>query len=221
MLSWRRISRLYKRNVGITASTDLLSSRSATRSTFGFIVDTTFQETRRVDIVNNVRDLLLLSDVLEGWYTSWISYRIQESTLSFPWLIFPRRPRAKTPSIVRFRCLDQLMLVSSRRQALPNRAIATKLKQYCSIRRFITAINTLSSGRARVISTTCRRPSSSCGTPSASLTNTRSGREEGPERNNPQPKYLGVGARTRISARLRGVVRALQRNNNNSAIERN
>ena len=72
------------------------------------------------------------------------------------------------------------------------------------------------------MSTTYRRPSSNCNTPSASSTNTRSGREVDPSaRNNPQPKHLGVGARARISARLRGIVRALQRNNNNSAIERN
>ena len=109
------------------------------------------------------------------------------------------------------------MLVSSRRpQVLPNRAIATKLRQCYSIKRFVTAINTLSSGRAGVMSITCRRPSSSYGTPSASSTNTRSGREEGLERDNPRPKSpAGVGARVRMSActatsaYLRGVVRAL------------
>ena len=67
-----------------------------------------------------------------------------------------------------------------------------------------------------------RRPSSSYSTLSASLTNTRSGREvDLSARNNPQPKHLGVGARARITTRvrisvyaatsayLRGVVRAL------------
>ena len=66
------------------------------------------------------------------------------------------------------------------------------------------AINTLSSRRARVINITYRRPSSSYGTPSASLTNTRSGKEVDPSaQNNPQPKYLGVGARIRITTRAR------------------
>ena len=48
------------------------------------------------------------------------------------------------------------------------------------------AINTLLSRRARVISTIYRKPSNSYDTPSASSTNTRSGREVGPlARNNP------------------------------------
>ena len=223
MLSWRQISQPYKQSVGIIVSTALLNSRLVIRSTFSFIVDTTFQETRRINIVNNTQDLSLSSDILEGWYTSQISYQIQESTLLFLQFIFPRRLQAKTPSIVRFYYLDQLILVSSCYQALPNRAIATKSKQYYSIRRFITAINTLSSRRARVISITYRRPNGSCGTPSASLTNTRSSKEVGlSARNNPQPKRpISIGARVRISAYLKGVVRALQRNNNNNAIKRN
>ena len=180
MLSWRQILQLYKQNVGMTVSTALLSSRLVIRSIFGFIIGTTFQETRCINIVNNIQDLLLSRNALEGWYISQISYRIQESTLLSLQLIFPQRPRAKTPSIVKFYYLDQLMLVSSRcRQALLNRAIAIKLKQYYSIRRFAIAINTLSNRRARVISITYRRPSSSYDTPSASLTNTRNGRGEG------------------------------------------
>ena len=227
MPSWRQISQPYKRSVSIIVSTALLSLRSITRSTFGFIVGITFQETYRINIVNNVQDLSSLRNALEGQYISQISYRIQESTLLFLQLIFPRRPQAKTPSIVRFRRLDQLMPVNSRYQALSNRAIATKLRQYYSIRRFVTATNTLSSRRARVISTTYRRPSSSYSTPSASSTNTRSGREVGPSaQNNPQPKYLGIGAYVkttiyiRISTRLKGIVRTLQHNNNSSAIKR-
>ena len=222
MLNWRQISRLYKQNIGIIVSTALLSSRLAIRSIFSFIIDITFQETRRINIVNNVQDLSLSSNVLEGQYTSQISHRIQESTPLFLQLIFPRRPWAKTPSIVRFYYPDQLILVNSRRQTFPNRAIAIKSKQYYNTRRLVTAINTLSSGRARVISTIYRKLSSSCNTPSASSTNTRSSREVGPLAwNNPQLKRpVGIGARVRISACLRGVVRALQRNNNNSAIKR-
>ena len=73
------------------------------------------------------------------------------------------------------------------------------------------AINTLLSGRARVISITYRRSSSSYDTPSALLTNTRSDREEGPSAwNNPRPRRsIGVGARVRMSACLRGIVHTL------------
>ena len=223
MPSQRQISQLYKRSVGITASTNLLSSRSTTRSTFGFIVGTTFQETYCVNIVNNTQDYSLSSDALEDQYTSQISYQIQESTPLSLQLTFPQRLQIKTLSIVKFYYLDQLILVNSRCQALLNQAIATKSKQYYSIRRFVIAINTLLSRRARVISITYRKPSSSYNIPSALLTNTRSGREVGlSAQNNPWPRRpVGISACVRVSACLSSVVRALQRNNNNSTIKYN